>query len=72
MHLRLESRGKVAVQAQAPPTPTDDGSYRVEAQLMDVAKALRTEEFHAVKGPHCDFCAFSAMCPTQQSGTVLS
>jgi len=72
VHLRLESRGKVSVQHQPPPVLGDDGTYPVEERLMTVAKALRGEEFSAVRGKHCDFCAFTSLCPTQQSGTVLS
>lgn len=72
VHLRLETRGKVAVQRQPPPEVGEDGTYPVEDQIMAAARALRTEEFVAVKGKHCDFCAFTSMCPAQQSGTVLS
>ncbi len=73
VHLRLEARGKVAVQHQAPAEPTDDGTpLPVEEQLMTAARALRTEEFPAVKGDHCKFCDFHAICPAQRAGTVLS
>ncbi|WP_110208651.1 ATP-dependent helicase [Nocardioides daejeonensis] len=72
VHLRLESRGKVAVQRQEPPVPDDEGRHPVEEQLMTAARALRGETFWAVKGDHCQFCAFAALCPTQQAGTVLS
>ncbi len=73
VHLRLETRGKVAVQHQPPAERSDDDSpLRVEEQLMSAAKALRDEEFPAVKGDHCKFCDFHAICPTQRSGTVLS
>lgn len=72
VHLRLETRGEVAVQRQPPPEVGEDGTYPVEAQIMTAARALRSEQFVAVKGKHCDFCAFASMCPTQQSETVLS
>lgn len=72
VHLRLETRGKVAVQHQPPAEPGDDGTYPVEVQLERAAEALRNERFWAVKGDHCDYCAFVSLCPAQQSGTVLS
>lgn len=73
VHLRLETRGKVAVQHQPPAERDEDGTpLPVEDQLMAAARALRTEEFPAVKGDHCKFCDFHAICPVQMSGTVLS
>ncbi len=41
-------------------------------QLAAAAAALREEEFVARPGPHCQRCAFVALCPTQTSGSVLS
>lgn len=72
VHLRLETRGKLAVQRQEPALADDDGVLPVEHQLMGAAKAIREEVFPAIKGSHCDVCTFHAICPAQRSGTVLS
>lgn len=72
VHLRLETRGKLAVQHQEPAVADDDGVLPVEHQLMGAARAIRDEVFPAVKGSHCDVCTFHAICPAQRSGTVLS
>ncbi|MFS3128502.1 ATP-dependent helicase [Nocardioides sp. Bht2] len=72
VHLRLETRGKLAVQRQEPALADDNGVVPVEHQLMGAASAIRDEVFPAVKGSHCDVCTFHAICPAQRSGTVLS
>ncbi|GAA1931699.1 ATP-dependent DNA helicase [Nocardioides lentus] len=58
------------VQAQA--APTGDGPRPVHDQLALAVRALRTEDFPARPGKHCDRCAFWATCPDKTSGSVLS
>jgi RecB family exonuclease len=60
------------VQRQEPQRPGADGRRPVELQLAEAVRRVRDEEFPARAGKHCDHCAFTALCPTQRSGTVLS
>lgn len=57
------------VQRQAPPL---EGPGFVEDQLVAAATLLRTEEFVARPGAHCDRCTFHALCPDKTAGSVLS
>lgn len=57
------------VQRQAPPL---EGAGFVEDQLVAAATVLRSEEFVARPGAHCDRCTFHAVCPDKSSGSVLS
>jgi superfamily I DNA/RNA helicase/RecB family exonuclease len=57
------------VQQQAAP---GDGVRLVEEQLMQAAATMRSEEFVARPGVHCERCTFWAICPDKASGTVLS
>ncbi len=65
-----DSRPKV--QGQDPLQPGPDGTTLVEQQLMAAAHAVRSEEFRARPGTHCDRCDFQAICPAKSSGSVLS
>jgi RecB family exonuclease len=60
------------VQPQAPQVPDADGVTVIERQLMAAVAAVRSEEFVARPGAHCDRCDFHALCPTKSSGSVLS
>ncbi len=63
------------VQAQAPQVvdgSAPEGGRLIEQQLMQAVSAVRSEEFVARPGMHCDRCDFKAICPTQSSGSVLS
>ena len=71
MHLRLGD-DLPKVQSQAPQTPDDEGVTVIERQLMRAVAAVRSEEFAARPGQHCDRCAFHAICPAESSGSVLS
>jgi RecB family exonuclease len=69
--------GMPKVQAQppqdaAPADPDEPAARLVERQLMQAVAAVRSEEFVARAGKHCDYCAFHAICPTKTPGTVLS
>jgi CRISPR/Cas system-associated exonuclease Cas4 (RecB family) len=44
----------------------------VEDQLAQAVATLRTEDFVARPGGHCDRCAFQSICPDKASGSVLS
>ena len=57
------------VQAQDAP---GEGTRLVEEQLMVAAATMRSEEFVARPGTHCERCTFWAICPDKASGTVLS
>ncbi len=59
------------VQAQTA-HPDDGSSPLVTDQLAQAARTLRSEEFAARPGAHCDRCAFTAICPDKASGSVLS
>ena len=60
---------KVQAQEPGPPGAADRPVLR---QLAAAVAALREEEFVARPGPHCQRCSFVALCPTQNSGSVLS
>jgi RecB family exonuclease len=72
VQLRKETRGSVKVQAQPPQEPDEAGVRLVEAQLLHAATVMRSEQFGARPGGHCDTCAFVAVCPARGAGTVLS
>ena len=72
VQLRAAPADYPKVQAQGPQVAGDDGARLVETQLMQAVSAVRSEAFVARPGSHCDRCAFTALCPTQASGSVLS
>lgn len=72
VQLRKEARGRVKVQPQEPQVPGPDGRRVIEVQLAEAVRRLRAEDLPAREGPHCDHCAFTAMCPVRGGGTVLS
>lgn len=71
VHVRL-GNAQPRVQTQEPQQPDAEGLRPIERQLMQANAIVRTEEFRAVAGGHCDFCSFRALCPAQQGGNVLS
>ncbi len=54
---------KVQAQQAAPP--------KIAEQLQQAVAAVRSEEFVARPGAHCDRCPFQALCPAHTSGSVL-
>jgi RecB family exonuclease len=70
--LRQEVSGGMRVQSQDVQQPDGDGVRRIDRQLMEAAHRLRSEEFPARPGTHCDYCAFERFCPARTAGTVLS
>jgi hypothetical protein len=60
------------VQPQDVQQPGSDGTRVIDRQLMEAARRLRTEEFPARPGAHCDHCAFERFCPARTAGTVVS
>lgn len=70
--LRKPVRGKLNVQRQEPQQPDEEGVRPIERQLTDAATRLRTEDFPARPGGHCDRCEFARFCPAQSAGTVIS
>ncbi len=71
--LRRDVRGELKVQQQKPQPADDEGLRPVERQLMQAATALRIEEFPArPERSRCERCQFSAFCPAQVAGSVLS
>jgi superfamily I DNA/RNA helicase/RecB family exonuclease len=69
VQLRL---GDQQPKVQHQPPASGDGPRLVEEQLAGAAAALRTEDFVARPGSHCERCTFQAICPDKASGTVLS
>ncbi|MDX6325382.1 MAG: hypothetical protein QOK15_1736 [Nocardioidaceae bacterium] len=69
---RKEAQGTARVQRQAPQEPDQEGLRPVERQLAEAVRRIRAEDFPARVGPHCTHCAFTALCPHETSGTVLS
>jgi superfamily I DNA/RNA helicase/RecB family exonuclease len=70
--LRQEVGGGMRVQQQDVQQPASDGVRTIERQLMEASARLRSEEFPARPGTHCDYCAFERFCPARTAGTVLS
>jgi superfamily I DNA/RNA helicase/RecB family exonuclease len=70
--LRQEVGGGMRVQAQDVQAPDSDGVRPIDRQLMEASRRLRTEDFPARPGSHCDYCAFERFCPALMAGTVLS
>jgi superfamily I DNA/RNA helicase/RecB family exonuclease len=70
--LRQEVGGAMRVQPQDVQQPGSDGTRVIDRQLMEAARRLRTEEFPARPGAHCDHCAFERFCPARTAGTVVS
>ncbi|WP_017934882.1 ATP-dependent helicase [Nocardioides sp. Iso805N] len=48
------------------------GPAHISGQLERAVGAVRAEAFDARPGDHCRTCAFTAVCPAQSSGSVLS
>ncbi len=72
VQLRQEVGGRVKVQEQAPQQPDESGRRPVEVQIESAVRRVRDEEFPAVEGTHCRYCAFELLCPTKTSGSVMS
>jgi RecB family exonuclease len=72
IQLRKSVRGQVKVQLQEPQQSGDDGHTAIESQLMEAVAAVRSEEFEARAGDHCQRCSFQPICPVKGAGTVLS
>ncbi|HSV40386.1 MAG TPA: ATP-dependent DNA helicase [Nocardioidaceae bacterium] len=72
IQLRHEVKGKVKVQPQPAQVAGDDGHKPIEVQLMSAVQAIREERFLAKAGDHCTRCSFTAFCPAQSGGNVLS
>ena len=72
VQLRKEVRGTAKVQTQQKQQPDEDGHLPIEKQLMQAVRIVRSEEFPARAGDHCDHCCFHAICPVKGAGTVLS
>ncbi len=72
VQLRRSVRGEVKVQHQPPQEPGPSGFTAAEEQVAEAVGRLRTEQFHARPGDHCDHCGFHTMCPAKGTGTVLS
>ncbi len=72
VQLRKEVGGRVKVQEQAPQQPDESGRRVVEVQIETALRRVRDEDFPAVDGTHCRYCAFTLLCPTKTSGTVMS
>jgi RecB family exonuclease len=72
VHLRHDAHGSVKIQLQDRQEPGEDGLTLIERQLGEAVQRIRDEEFPAMAGPHCDHCAFVAICPVKGAGTVLS
>ncbi|RNL77336.1 ATP-dependent helicase [Nocardioides marmorisolisilvae] len=71
-HLRKDVRGELKVQRQEPQQAGEDGALPIERQLAEAVRLIRDEEFQARPGSACQHCAFTALCPAKNAGTVLS
>jgi RecB family exonuclease len=58
------------VQAQA--GIGEDRPSWVEERLGEAAAVIRAEEFPAIAGGHCRYCAFSLVCPTKPDGRPVA
>ncbi|MDN5892563.1 MAG: ATP-dependent helicase [Nocardioides sp.] len=72
VQLRHGAHGKTNTQSQGRQPENEEGRRPVEVQLMSAVEMIRKEEFPAKSGKHCERCAFTAICPIQGAGTVLS
>ena len=70
--LRASNKDVPKVQAQARQEVDDEGWVLAERQLARTVEVIRTEEFVAVPGKHCDFCAFTALCPAVTTPGVIA
>ncbi|MDP2774831.1 MAG: PD-(D/E)XK nuclease family protein, partial [Nocardioides sp.] len=64
--------GDTLPKVQHQPPPVAGEPRLVEEQLMQAAATLRSEEFVARPGKHCERCSFQPICPDKASGSVLS
>lgn len=64
--------GDTLPKVQHQPPPAAGEPRLVEEQLMQAAATLRSEEFVARPGKHCERCSFQPICPDKASGSVLS
>ena len=71
VQLRI-GEGLPKIQMQSPQPRPAGGVRLIEEQLMQAASTLRSEEFVARPGGHCERCTFQAICPDKAAGTVLS
>lgn len=46
----------------------DDRPSWIEQRLGEAASVIRSEDFPAVAGRHCRYCAYSSACPAQPEG----
>nr|WP_238694519.1 PD-(D/E)XK nuclease family protein [Nocardioides daphniae] len=70
--LRASSKDVPKVQAQARQERDEEGWLLAERQLAETARVIRDEQFAAIRGKHCDFCAFTALCPATTKPGVIS
>ncbi|TCJ31264.1 ATP-dependent helicase [Nocardioides jejuensis] len=73
LQLGLED-GLPEAQVQRQTQHSADGPERARLrdQLALAASLVRAEEFPAVIGPHCERCAFTAICPAKSAGSVVT
>jgi RecB family exonuclease len=60
------------VQRQAQHAADGPERARLQEQLALTASLVRAEQFPAVSGPHCERCAFTAICPARSAGSVVT
>ncbi|MBE7323501.1 ATP-dependent helicase [Nocardioides sp. Y6] len=70
--LRASTKDVPKIQAQARQDADADGWVLAERQLAETVDVIRREDFAAVPGKHCDFCAFAALCPAVTTAGVIS
>lgn len=70
--LRASTKDVPKVQAQARQDVDEEGWVLAERQLAGTVDVIRREDFAAVPGKHCDFCAFQPLCPARTTPGVIS
>ncbi len=70
--LRASTKPVPKVQAQAKQDPDEEGWVLAERQMARTVETIRSERFLATPGKHCDYCAFSVLCPAVSTTGVIS
>jgi RecB family exonuclease len=64
--------GDAVVQPQDPQPDDSPARAALHEQIALAASYLRTEQFPAVPGPHCERCSFVSMCPAKGAAAVMA
>lgn len=70
--LRASAKAVPKIQAQAVQDKDEEGWVLAERQMAETVATIRSENFVARPGKHCDYCAFTASCPAVTTSGVIS